>query len=65
MSSGGMTGSAKGSSVGCGSGEDGRSSGLIRSGMMTGSRKEILSDGGGGVLGFEGDAVRWINVDTS
>ena len=58
-------GSAKGSSTGSGSGEDGRSRGLTRSGMMTGSGNETRSDGGGGVLDFEGDSVRWINVDTS
>lgn len=58
-------GSAKGFSIGSSSGEDGRSRGLIRSGMMTSSGEEIRSDGGGGVLGFEGDAVRWINGDIS
>lgn len=60
-----MIGSAKGSSTCSGSGEDGRSRGLIRSGMMTGSGTGTRSDEGGGVLGFEGDAVRWINGDTS
>jgi len=62
-----ITGSAKGFSThsGSGSGEEGRSRGLIRSGMIAGSGEGIRSDAGGGVLVFVGDAVRWINGDTS